>query len=170
MYTEFLILATLFTLCSLSRNSHSVLFFSTSRHLLSDFSIRTFWLLDMHSLTSRYSLPFFCTKFITHTQIHANASILLVLDVSPEGLAINSLKAQAYLSLLFMYTSAVEYQGKSWALSQNCLSHKHTHTHTQDKALYTQTASLRHWILLNIISIFSCVEYSIINYYQIPID
>ena len=65
MYAEFL---TLDTLCSLSRNSHS--------------------------LTSRHSL-FFCAKFITRTHMHANASILSVSDVRLEGLAINSLKAQA---------------------------------------------------------------------------
>ena len=126
MYTEFLILATLFTLCSLSRNSHSVLFFSTSRHLLSDFSIRTFWLLDMHSLTSRYSLPFFCTKFITHTQIHANASILLVLDVR---LAINSLKAQAN----FLYCLCTHLQSstrESLGPFPKTAYSTHTHTHT----------------------------------------
>ena len=59
-------------------------------------------LFDTRSLTSWYALPFFCTKFITRTHIHANASILLVLDVRPEGLAINSLEAQPQLSLLFM--------------------------------------------------------------------
>ena len=71
MYTEFSILATLFSL--------------TSR------------LLDTHSLTFRYSLPFPLHKIhhsYTHTHIHANASIVLVLDVRPEGLAINSLEAQ----------------------------------------------------------------------------
>ena len=84
MYTEFLILTTLDTLCSLSRNSHSVLsYVSTSRHSLFDLSIRTAFLL--HKIHHSY----------THTHIHANASILLVLDVRPEGLAINSLKAQA---------------------------------------------------------------------------
>ena len=68
MYTEFLILATLHTLCSLSRNSRSVLVYvSTSRHSLSDLSIRTLSLLDTHCFSS------------------ANASILLVLDVRPEG-------------------------------------------------------------------------------------
>ena len=73
MYTEFLILATLDTLCSFSRNSHSVLsYVSTSRHSLSDFSTRILFLL--HKIHHSY----------THTHIHANASILLVLDVRPQ--------------------------------------------------------------------------------------
>ena len=91
MYTEFLILTTLDTLYSLFRNSHSVLFYvSTSRHSSltsryapSDFSILTLFFL--HKIHHSY----------TDTHIHANASIFLVLDVRPEGLAINSLKAQA---------------------------------------------------------------------------
>ena len=84
MYTEFLILTTLDTLCSLSRNSHSVLLYvSTTPHSLSDFSTRTAYLL--HKIHHSY----------TYTHMHANASILLVLDVRPEELAINSLEAQA---------------------------------------------------------------------------
>ena len=70
MYIEFLIHATL------------TLFSFTSR------------LLDTHSLTSRHALPFFCTKFIACTHIHTNTQTHLYLDVRPEGLAINSFKAQ----------------------------------------------------------------------------
>ena len=86
---------------------YSALYFAT----LTLFSF-TSRLLDTRSLTSRYALSDFSTRtpFLlykiyhsyTHTHIHANASILLVLDVRPEGLAINSLKAQAWLSSLFM--------------------------------------------------------------------
>ena len=104
MYTEFLILATLDTLCSLSRNSHSVLLYiSTSRHSLSHFSIRTLWLLYTHS-------PFFCTKFITRTHIHTYASILLVLDVRSEELAF-------IVYVIRFGTPAVEHQGESRTLS-----------------------------------------------------
>ena len=80
MYTEFLILATLtlFSFTSRLLDTRSL----TSRYGLSDFSTRTLFLL--HKILHSY----------TDTHIHANASILLVLDVRPEGLAINSLKAR----------------------------------------------------------------------------
>ena len=103
MFSDFLILATLDTLGSLSRNSHSVLFdVSTSRHSLSRYQIHR-----------------------SYTQTHT--PILLIVDVRPEGLARNSLSSPG-LTFSIVYairlgTSAVEHQGKSWALSQNCLSH-----------------------------------------------
>ena len=70
MYTDFLILATL-----------TLSYVSTYRYALSDFSTSTPFLL--HKIHHSY----------TDTHIHANASILC-LDARPEGLAINSLKAQ----------------------------------------------------------------------------
>ena len=61
-----------------SRNSRYTLFSFTSRLLDTHLFL-------LHKIHHSY----------TDTHIHANASILLVLDVRPEGLAINSLKAQA---------------------------------------------------------------------------